>query len=325
MSTEIIVSEEYIRATELHKRYKANMYSAAMSIVDAGKCLSEMKKDKLYKQFGYQKFDEYCENEAKIGRDQAYKMIRIVENLPEDFVESARQIGIEKLATLALLPFEQVQEVVEHVDVESVTVKELKAEVAALRLKNEELSEKAEQVDIYAQQFDDLTADKKKAEDALASKDKQFKAAMESKQNELDDFRAGAKRRQDNLMKKIGMLNDQIKELEERPVEHDVVDNSEELESLKRQLSEAQAALQEAQRQLAEKPMVQDALPVEPIQVVDKVGEFKAYLTTATDNLKRLYEFIEQHKHDKNMPLFLERTGSIISFANSELSRLKGE
>lgn len=301
MSTEIIVSEEYTRAVTLTRSIIANAQAAQQSLYEVCKGLKEMKDGKLYKELGYQNFEEYCENEVSIGRRHAYRYISIADNLPTDFVTSMSQIGTTKLALLAQLDPDERQEVQQSVNVESTTVKELKAEISALQ------------------------DGKKQAEEQLSKKDKQFKAAMESKQNELDDFREGAKRRQDNLMKKINMLTDQIKELEERPVEHDVVDNSEEIERLKQQLAKAQADLREAQRQLSEKPMVQDVLPVEPLQVTDNVSVFKAYLTTATDSLKRLYEFIGQHQHDKNMPLFLERTGSIIGFANSELSRLKGE
>ena len=293
MSTEVIVSADYTRAVTITRTIIANAQAAQQSLYEVCKGLKEMKDGKLYKELGYQNFEEYCENEVGISRMHAYRYAAIADGLSEDFVTSCYKIGVTKLELLAKLDEPTRQEITEHVDVESVTVKELKAEVAALQ------------------------DGKKQAEAQLSQKDKQFRAAMESKQNEFDDFREGAKRRQDNLMKKIGMLNEKIKELEERPIEHDMVDNAEELERLRQQLAEAQ-------RQLAEKPMVQDALPVMPTEVIDSKGEFKAYLTTAADNLKRLCAFIEQHRHDRNLPLFLEKTSGILGFANSELARLKG-
>ncbi|MDE5564285.1 MAG: hypothetical protein K2I93_03950 [Oscillospiraceae bacterium] len=310
MSTEIIVSDEYIKATELHKRFKANMHSAVMSIVDAGKCLSEMKKDKLYKQFGYQNFDDYCENEAKIGRDQAYKMIRIVENLPEDFVESTRQIGIEKLATLALLPFEQVQEVVENVDVETVTVKELKAHIKELETENAENEHAAEL----------LSVELGEAKHSLEKKDKQFKAAMESKQNEIDDLRAGAKKRTDMLITKIQKLQTELEEAKQKPDAVTVEDVSR-IEELTQELADCREQLRQAQQELAEKPMVQEALPV----TADHLGEFRAYYAAVLDDLKRLFGFAQSHSHSANMPLFLDKISNIVNMSETELEKLKGE
>ena len=282
MSTEVIVSADYTRAVTLTRAIIANAQAAQQSLYEVCKGLKEMRDGKLYKELEYKNFEEYCEKEVGISRRHAYRYAAIADGLSEDFVPSWHKIGVAKLELLAKLDEPTRQEITEQVDVEAVTVKELKAEITALQ------------------------DDKKMAEAQLEKKDKQFKAAMESKQSEFEDFRAGAKRRQDNLMKKIGMLNEKIQELEERPVEHDVIDNSEELERLKQELSEARAALQNAHP-----------------EALDSKGEFKAYLTTAADSLKRLCAFIEQHRQDKNVLLFLEKTDGILHFANAEMERLK--
>lgn len=297
MSTEVIVSEGYTKAVSLTRSIIANAQAAQASLYEVCKGLKEMRDRKLYKELGYQNFEEYCENEVGITIQQGRKYTAIASMMESEKGNLSfpfEQIGVTKLYLLSQLDSDDRTELQQNVDVETVTVKELKAEIADLQSKNADAAEQ------------------------LSKKDKQFKAAMESKQNELDDFREGAKRRQDNLMKKISMLNEKIKELEERPVEHDIVDNTEEIESLKQQLAEAK-------RQLSEKPMVQDVLPVMPMQVIDSRGEFMAHLGAASDSLDRLHRFMEQHAHDANMPYFMAETMEIIGAIATRITDLKGD
>ena len=112
------------------------------------------------------------------------------------------------------------------------------------------------------------------------------------------------------------------KELEEarsEPQEVAVEDTSR-IEELQKQLEQAQAELAAANARLAERPMVQEALPV-----TDGRDAFKAYLSAAADSMKRLYAFIEQRRSDADFGFFIEKTKGVVSLAQSELTRLKGE
>ena len=62
-----------------------------------------MRDSKLYKELGYQNFENYCEQEAGFSRMNVYRYISIAENLPQDFVTSMLQIGMSKLTLLATL------------------------------------------------------------------------------------------------------------------------------------------------------------------------------------------------------------------------------
>ena len=176
----IVVSDDYLRAEELHKRVKSTVHSVKNSFVELGKMLKEMRDGKLYKELGYQNFEDYCKTEVEINRSYAYELIGISEKLPEDFVRSADKIGVKKLSLLAMLKPEQRAEVIQKVDVESVTVKELKSEISTLKQNNQQL------------------------------KDKQKQA--ESRIEELKSENSGLKERRDELQV-------QIQELENRPVE----------------------------------------------------------------------------------------------------------
>ena len=286
--SEVIVSEEYLRAEAVHKKVKATVHSAKMTFIELGKLLKEMRDGKLYKELGYQNFEEYCEVEAEITRRHAYSMISIAENLPEDFVKSFHKIGTTKLTLLAMLPQEEREAVTETVNVETVTVRELKA------------------------QIERLETDK-------ASKDKQFQAALASKQTEIDELRTGGKRRTDMLIKKIEMLKADLDAARAEPKTVAVEDTSR-VEELEQQLARAQSELADANARLAERPMVQEALPVR-----DTTDAFKAYLSAAADSMKRLLEFVGNRPGDPNHELYLTRIDGVLHLSGTELAKLKGE
>ena len=135
----VIVSPEYTRAMELHQMIMADKQIVENGLYRMGKHLKEMRDGKLYKQHGYQNFEDYCKNSVGFNRNQAYAYIRITERLPEDFVSSTIQIGVQKLSLLAMLDEPTREAVTETVDVESVTVKELKAKITALTAERDEI------------------------------------------------------------------------------------------------------------------------------------------------------------------------------------------
>ena len=90
-----------------------------------------MRDGKLYKELGYQNFEDYCETEVGIKRRQVYNYISIVEKLPEDFVQPVAQIGMSKLYLLSTLSEGEREEVMQTTDVEKVSKRELEADFAA--------------------------------------------------------------------------------------------------------------------------------------------------------------------------------------------------
>ena len=280
----VVVSEDYTRAVTLTRSIIANAQAAQHSLYEVCKGLKEMRDGKLYKELGYQNFEDYTENEVGIKRRQAYTYIQIATGLPTDFVQSTAQIGTEKLALLARLDEPTREAVTETVDVESVTVKELREQITALTAKCDEA-----------------------------------KATIETKNNELTEVKTGWKRRSDTLLTKIAALQKELEEARSEPQEVAVEDTSR-IEELQKQLEQAQAELAAANARLAERPMVQEALPV-----TDGRDAFKAYLSAAADSMKRLYAFIEQRRSDADFGFFIEKTKGVVSLAQSELTRLKGE
>lgn len=133
MSNEI--SAEYIRAHELDVRIKTSAQLAQKSLYDMCISFKEMRDSRLYKELGYKNFEEYCETEVGIRRNQAYKYISVVENLDSDFVSSRIQnAGVQKLYLLSTLNDEHRTEITENTNLETVTVKELQAKIKELEI-----------------------------------------------------------------------------------------------------------------------------------------------------------------------------------------------
>lgn len=268
---EIIVTEEHSRAVSLHRKIKANVQCAKETFLELGKSLKEMRDGKLYKELGYQNFEEYCEAEAEIGRAHGYRMIQIVENLPDDFVTSMLQIGTTKLSLLAMLDPADREELQQTVNVEEASVRELKAEI-----------------------------------DTLKKEKKQLEVRNQETEEELER----SKTRTRNMVQKNVELTQQIKEMEERPVTVAVAEqDQQELERLQAQVTakdqELDRVRSEYEIRLQNAEAKQEMLPMEQ---TDTRPAFKAHLENAVDSMKRLANFIAAHRTNSNADMYRART-----------------
>lgn len=121
------LSADYIKAQELDRRIKTSAQLAQQSLYDMCMGFKEMRDSRLYKQLGYSDFGEYCEQETGFTPRSVYRYISIAENLPSDFVTPVSQIGVRKLYLLSTLSEDERSKLTENTDLESTTVKELKA------------------------------------------------------------------------------------------------------------------------------------------------------------------------------------------------------
>lgn len=150
-----------------------------------------MRDEKLYKDMGYNSFEAYCETETKMKRQSVYRMISVVESIPDGKIchIDVTNLGIAKLSMLTTLTEDQRTELVQSADLESTTVKELKAKI------------------------DELTG--------AVQREKELK----------EQWHEQAKTEVDRSIKRIEDLNDtiaklerEIKELESRPIDVTAVD-----------------------------------------------------------------------------------------------------
>ena len=181
-----------------------------------------MRDDKLYKELGYKSFEEYCERGTGMTRRNVYHYISIIEKLPEDFVKSTSQIGSEKLRILAMLTDEKRAELTNNVDIETVTVKELKAQIERMNgIHNDDVKEivkfknmvgaeheKVIQLEEQVKELNNLDITDTAEYRSLNEKLEQYADKCTANEAEI------AARKQ-----RVRELEAQIKELESRPIE----------------------------------------------------------------------------------------------------------
>ena len=137
-----IITDQYKKAAELNQRIIFTAQMAQKNLYDMCVLLKEMRDDKLYKELGYNNFEDYCENEVGMNRRNAYRYIAVIENIKN--VTSMTQIGMTKLSLLASLSESQQEEIQEKVNVENVSVRDLKEEIKKLKEDKEAAEKKAQ-------------------------------------------------------------------------------------------------------------------------------------------------------------------------------------
>lgn len=96
------------------------------TFIEVGNALAEIQERRLYRQYGYDTFDDYCKDRWGWTRDMGYKYISAA-NVARN-VESILQTppSLTQAIQMASLPAEQQQEIAERVDFSKTTVRELR-------------------------------------------------------------------------------------------------------------------------------------------------------------------------------------------------------
>jgi hypothetical protein len=128
------------RAIQITQRIKANGAIAANAIVEIGKDLRTVKIEELYKELGYESFENYAKQEFNLEKRQAQTYISTFEKLGEEFMQANAQLGITRLAMLATANPEDRAEVMESTDVAHITTRELEQLLAEKKQQGEQLS-----------------------------------------------------------------------------------------------------------------------------------------------------------------------------------------
>lgn len=274
------LTAEYTKAVDLDRRIKVSAQLAQQNLYEVCKGLKEMRDGKLYKELGYQNFEDYCENEVGIKKVQAYKYIAIasMEN-----VQSTERLGTEKLFLLAKLDEPQREEIQQTVDLESTTVKELKEKIDSLKKANDRLMGKVEEAEKTAEKS-------RKSEEAACGKLSILQTDAEFQKQKITQLESEISRKEES----ITALEEQVEELENRPIDVAVADNTEEINNIKAELAHQHE--EELNNLKAEYEKRISEAENRPAEVkTDNKEVFRAYLSNAVDSAKRLLEFISNN------------------------------
>ena len=286
--TTVIVSEDYTKAVTLTRRIIANAQAMQQSLYEVCKGLKEMRDGKLYRELGYQNFEDYTENEVGIKRRQAYTYIQIVSGLPADFVQSTAQIGTEKLALLAKLDEPTREAVTETVDVENTTVKELKAEINKLKAEKSAVMAEKQNVMLALNRSQDETA--------------QAQTELMNAQKEVEQLRqSNAELTEDNnyLIRRCAEAEEDLEEAQNAPIDYAVLEDTESKKELERVrglmekmsegFSQKELAIEERVRKEYEEKLAAAQNGGDGRQV------YKFLIENAMQSVARVKSFLKQH------------------------------
>lgn len=310
------LSAEYIKAAELDRRIKTSAQLAQQSLYDMCMGFKEMRDSRLYKELGYSDFGDYCEKETGFSRMNVYNYIRVAEKLPQDFVNSSLQIGVKKLTLLAKLSDEERTELAENIDLESTTVKELKAKIDILQNERDRAMESNAEASHQVFMADKKVLEMKNKVTQLEAEIKELESrpievAVETDSKEVANLKDAMRRVDLDWSEKYSKLEeDSLKDRREllQKAEQAEKDKQDKLSQLREELDRTKT---EYEKKLAGK--------AEITSTQDDKAIFKAYLSTAVDSVTRLVDFVNEHNDSDNYGLFTQKARQLADIINSKL------
>lgn len=321
------VTNKYTEAYNLNVRICINAQIAQQNLYEVCKGLKEMHDNKLFKELGYSSFESYCEEEVGIKRHQAQKYLA-VSNMENG--DTYQHLGVSKLALLAKLDEPQREELQQTTDLESTSVRELKAKIDNLKKANDRLMKKNFDAE------ENVRKSQEKESEAWG-KVSVLRTDAEMQKQKISQLESEIKSRDDS----ISALEEQVEELESRPVEVAVQSDTTEIEKLnsiikqtdldwgkkyseleeeniklrqedfRKHAAEIEQLKSEYERRLSE---AENASSAEPVPDTKEV--FKAYLSNAVDAVKRLLSFVQKYPDEK---IFRDKTKELFNNINQNM------
>ena len=278
-----VLTKQHKTAIELNQKILITAQAAQQNLYDMCVMLKQMRDDKLYKELGYQNFEDYCESEVGFGRMQAHKYIAIIENVKN--VNSSLHFGVTKLALLATLSEPEQEQIQQTVNLEDTSVRELKAEIARLKADHkQEIKELSDENTELHGRVSKLILDANSVKAELAEANEKI-TELESRPAEikfLEDAHSKETIRQ--LEDQLDNAKERIEELESRPVEvavHEDTKSKETIRQLESQITDLEEQLEQA-----------NSKPAAVLSVSNDKESFKAYYLSAVNAFENMLKFV---------------------------------
>lgn len=313
------LSVNYTKAQELDRRIKTSAQLAQQSLYEMCKGFKEMRDSKLYKELGYSTFEDYCEQETGLKKVQVYSYIKVIEKLPESFVQSTEQIGVQKLYLLSSLSEEERTEITENTDLENTSVRELEQQIRQIRAeKDKAVADKSAakaEASAAAQQAKSLEKAKNTLSQQIAALEAEIKE-LENRPIDVEVALPDGAVDKDTFKNICKTYEEQIDKVQEDALQDTIRLNREHTEQMNSLKAENEKKLEELRSQLEAAKREQSELTV---TVPDSKETFKAYLATAIDAAKRLCEFIGNNSADSNHDLFVSKAKQFFEKMTEEI------
>ncbi|MDE5754752.1 MAG: hypothetical protein K2H89_09470, partial [Oscillospiraceae bacterium] len=257
-----VVSIEYSQAVQADDLVNNGLKLVQIGITQMCAGVKMMHDGKLYKQFGFKNFEEYCKSKGfseKGGR----RLVKIAEMLEQEKNRTSltdfSKLGVTVLGLLATLEPEQRDELAQNVDLETSSTRDIEKEIKVIKAQH-----KADIEVIKRQHQDVLDRQKSRYEANIKEQQEILEQAQRTCENYKERMKV-AKEKAEDLTGHIIDLERQIQELESAPkdvnvaVPVEVTEKLQELTSTKEELEQEKASLEaELQEAKAEAERMQN-------------------------------------------------------------------
>ena len=314
------VTDNYIKAVNLNRRIITAAQLAQQSLYDMCMGFKEMRDSKLYKELGYNAFEDYCEQETGIKRRQVYSYIQVIEKLPSDFVHSGAQIGVKKLYLLSTLSEEERTEITQNTDLESTSVRELEQQIKQIKAeKDKAVAEKSAaeaEASASAQQARALEKTREQLSRQISSLEAEIKE-LESRPIDVEVALPDGAVDKDTFKNICKTYEEQIDKVQEDALQDTIRINREHTAQIEQLKADNKARLEELRKEL--EAAKQKQTEISTVAVVDSKAVFKAYLANAIDSAKRLCDYVDSAKNDENYGLYVNKAKQFIAEISNRL------
>lgn len=284
------ISMQYGKALELDRKIKVSAQMAQASLWDMCSGLKEMRDGKLYKELGYQNFEEYCETEHGFSRQNAHRYISIAEKINPENVKTSLHFGASKLYLLSTLSEADQEKIIAENDVEKQTVKELEEKIKELRQTNSELNT---ELDEYDDKMAQLRA--KSAGDLKEANRELSRLREENQELRSRPIEATVSEESDDVRQlKLTLKN--LERVSEEQVDQLQEEHLRDIRKL-HEKNRAETAKQLADQKAEYEKKLAEAEKNRQVDSVDDKQVFKAYYTGAYDAFDRMVSFAKKSEN----------------------------
>jgi hypothetical protein len=177
------LTERQLLARNEHISIRNNAQAARASIIACLTSLKRMRDEKLYKEFGFESFENYTLTAHNIGERQAYNWITVVEKNTPEFLQAHESMELTKLIAISSLPEEVKEKFVAENAVDDMSTREIAAAVKGMK----EISEgkQTSLAETMAQDMAESLKRQAEAEEAAALTEEEIERRAKGRAEEL--------------------------------------------------------------------------------------------------------------------------------------------
>ena len=290
-----VMTVEESQAVQADDLVNNGLKLAQMGIAQMCAGVRMMHDGKLYKHFGFQNFEDYCKSKG-FSKSYGERLVRVAAMLEEKNAESIphfEKLGTAKLFQLAMLEPEQREEIIQTVDVESVTVKELKSEISTLKQNKQQLESQIQELENRPVEVMQSTAELEeiqRLENRIAELENQEQSVSDAEEKRFAEFASS--------------MNQQLVEERQRLKK----ESQEEISRANLQRDNAFLEVEKLKKQLAEQK--EDS---------PEMKRFKVRIATLCDSIEQLVKFLCEHADSA----FIDKSETVIKGAETSLSEIR--